>query len=276
MKRHHPHWLAVLAAAILLTMSASASCRAESRTSQRASIDETFEAGAAELIGVAGRVHVLLHEEHGIRLRAEGPKRWISDLVRRTEAGVLVVNGGPLDGSSVNVAAGPGALAETRVDSRIVKPDGDAASGGAAEDPPEIELFVPVGTPLTATATGGHWEIAALKAPLALEVVGAEVSAGAMTDARLSVRGGGDIKVAEVDGDLYADVAGSGSITVLAGVVNNLKAVITGTGSVLVQTPAEHADLAVSGDGSIEVLKVLREPKVRISGLGMVRTGYRP
>ena len=270
MKRHHPHCLTVLAAltvAIPLTMSASASCRAESRTSQRASIDETFEAGAAELIGIAGRVHVLLHEEHGIRLRAEGPKRWITDLVRRTEAGVLVVNGGSLD---------DGSPVDTRVGSRNVLTDGGAANGGAAEDPPEIELFVPVGTPLTATATGGHWEIAALRAPLALEVVGAEVSAGAMTDARLSVRGGGDIKVAEVEGDLYADVAGSGSITVLAGVVNNLKAGVAGTGSVLVQTPAERADLAVSGDGSIEVRKVLREPKVRISGLGTVRTGYRP
>ena len=123
MKCHHPHWLVVLAAAIPLTMPTSASCRAESRTSQRASIDETFEADAAELIGIAGRVHVLLHDEHGIRLRAEGPKRWISDLVRRTEAGVLVVNGGSLDGSSVNIAAGPGALAETRVDSRNAKPE---------------------------------------------------------------------------------------------------------------------------------------------------------
>jgi hypothetical protein len=267
MKRHHPHWLAVLTAAILLTMSASASCRAESRTSQRASIDETFEAGAAELIGVAGRVYVLLHDGHGIRLRAEGPKRWISDLVRRMEAGVLVVNGGSLD---------DGSPVETSVGSRNVKPDGGVASGGAAEDPPEIELFVPVGTPLTATAASGRWEIAPLKASLALEVVGAEVSAGAMTDARLSVRGGGDIKVAEVEGDLYADIAGSGSITVLSGVVNNLKAGVAGTGSVLVQAPAERADLAVSGDGSIEVLKVLREPKVRISGLGTVRTGYRP
>ena len=267
MKRPRSHRLAVLTAAFLLTISASASCQAGSRTGQRASIDETFEASAAELIAVAGRVYVRLYDGYGIRLRAEGPKRWISDLVRRTEAGVLVVNAGSLDGSQVNIAASPGA----RAGSLNVMSD-----GGPAEDPPEVELFVPPGTPLTATVAAGQWDIAALKAPLALEVAGAEVSAGAMTDARLSVRGGGDIKVAQVEGDLQADIAGSGSITVLAGSVNNLKATIMGTGSVLVQAPAERADLAVSGDGWIEVRKVRQEPKVRISGLGAVRTGYRP
>ena len=126
------------------------------------------------------------------------------------------------------------------------------------------------------TAAVGKWEIAALKAPLTLGVAGAEVSAGAMTDAHLSVRGSGDITVARVEGDLNADVAGSGNIKVLGGAVNVLKASIAGTGSVLVQAPAERADLAVSGLGSIEVQKVRQEPKVRISGLGTVRTGYRP
>jgi len=279
MIRHRSHLLAVLTAAFLLTLSSSS--WAEAGISQRASIDETFEASAAELIGVAGRVHIRLYNGHGIRLRAEGPKRWISDLVRRTEESVLVVNAGSLDGSSVNIATGPGARAETHIGSLSIMSDGGVSVGGVstsgvAEAPPEVELFVPPGTPLTVTAAVGQWEIEALKAPLTLEVAGAEVSAGAVTDARLSVRGSGDIKVARVDGDLHADVAGSGSITVLSGTVTNLKASIAGTGSVLVQAPAEHADLAVSGVGSIEVQKVRQEPKVRISGLGTVRTGYRP
>lgn len=111
---------------------------------------------------------------------------------------------------------------------------------------------------------------------LSFELVGGEVRAGAMTSARLSVRGGGEIEVARVDGDLHADIAGSGSITVLAGSVTSLKSSIAGTGSVIVQAPAERAELAVSGVGSIEVQKVRQEPKVRISGLGTVRTGYRP
>jgi hypothetical protein len=276
MKRHRSHRLAVLTAAILLTTSASAASWAASGTGQRSSIDETFEADAAELIGIAGRVHVRLHDGHGIRLKADGPKRWISDLVRRTEENVLVVNGGSLSGSSLNIATGPGARAETRIGSISILSDGGASTGGAAEDPPEVELFVPSGTPLMVTAAVGQWDIAALKAPLSLEVAGAEVSAGAMTDARLSVRGSGDIKVARVDGDLQAHVVGSGSITVLAGTVNTMKASIAGTGNVLVQAPADRADLAVSGVGSIEVQKVWQEPKVRISGLGMVRTGYRP
>jgi hypothetical protein len=284
MKPHRSHRLshglsrrvAALTATLLLILSASCQAGAGIGTSQRASIDETFEASAVELNGIAGRVHIQLHDGHGIRLRAEGPKRWINDLVRRTEERVLVMNAGSLTGSSVNIATGPGARAETRIGSLNITPNGGVSVGGMAEAPPEVELFVPQGTPLTVTAAVGKWEIAALKAPLALEVAGAEVSAGAMTDAHLSVRGSGDITVARVEGDLNADVAGSGNIKILGGAVNALKASIVGTGSVLVQAPAERADLAVSGLGSIEVQKVRQEPKVRISGLGTVRTGYRP
>lgn len=280
MNRQPPHWLAVLTAALLLTASASSSSQAGSGAIQRASIDETFEAGSAELIGVAGRVSIRLHDGHDIRLRAEGPKRWISDLVRRTEAGVLVVNAGSLSGSvggsAVTIASGPGARAETRIGSLSITSDGGVAIGGSTEAPPEVELYVPPGTPLTVTGAVGEWDIAALKAPLALELMGGKVRAGAMTSARLSVRGGGEIEIARVDGDLHADIAGSGSITVLAGAVTSLKSSIAGTGSVVVQAPAERAELAVSGVGSIEVQKVRQEPKVRISGLGTVRTGYRP
>jgi hypothetical protein len=68
MNRQPPHWLAVLTAALLLTASASTSSWAGSGAIQRASIDETFEAGAAELIGVAGRVSIRLHDGHDIRL----------------------------------------------------------------------------------------------------------------------------------------------------------------------------------------------------------------
>ena len=202
--------------------------------------------------------------------------RWISDLVRRTEAGVLVVNAGSLSGSAINIASGPGARAETRIGSLTITSEGGVAIGGSAEEPPEVELYVPTGTPLTVTAAVGEWDVAALKAPLSFELMGGEVTVGAVTSARLSVRGGGEMEVARVDGDLHADIAGSGSITVLAGSVTSLKSSIAGTGSVIVQAPAERAELAVSGVGSIEVQKVRQEPKVRISGLGTVRTGYRP
>ncbi len=133
MNRQPPHWLAVLTAALLLSASASTSSWAGSGAIQRASIDETFEAGSAELIGVAGRVSIRLHDGHDIRLRAEGPKRWISDLVRRTEAGVLVVNAGSLTGSvggsAVTIASGPGARAETRIGSLSITSDGGVAIG---------------------------------------------------------------------------------------------------------------------------------------------------
>lgn len=276
MIRQPHHWLAALSAVLLLTTSASSSSWAKSGTGQRASIDESFDASAAELIGVAGHVSIRLHDGHDIRLRAEGPKRWISDLVRRTEAGVLVVNARSLSGSAINIVSGPGARAETRIGSLTITSEGGVAIGGSAEDAPEVELYVPTGTPLTVTAAAGEWDIAALKAPLSFELIGGEVRAGAMTSARLSVRGGGEIEVARVDGDLHADIAGSGTITVLAGSVTSLKSSIAGTGSVVVQAPAERAELAVSGVGSIEVQKVRQEPKVRISGLGTVRTGYRP
>lgn len=80
-----PHqWLAAMTAVLLLTTSASS--WAGSGTGQRASIDESFDANAAELIGVAGHVSIRHHDGHDIRLRAEdrsaGSAIWSGGLKR--------------------------------------------------------------------------------------------------------------------------------------------------------------------------------------------------
>ncbi|EWY38076.1 hypothetical protein N825_15195 [Skermanella stibiiresistens SB22] len=260
-----------LAAAVLTTglvTGAAAAAR------DRASIDETFTAKAADLRGVAGHVHVRLHDGPGIRLKAEGPRSWMGELSRRTERGTLVVTAGSLSvassGSSVNIASGFGARAVSQIGGFTL------SSGDQGEDDlPEVELWVPRGTPLTATGMVGDWEIGDLKAPVRLDVSSGRVTAGAVTDGDLSVHGGGTVAVARVDGDLDADLAGAGGITVGGGKVGMLKASITGTGSIRVQAPVERADLSISGIGSIDVDRIREEPTVRVSGLGTVRTGSR-
>ena len=90
---------------------------------------------------------------------------------RVTGDGILISNGDRVV-DAVSGAAGRLALVFVTVGDHVVR-----ANEGSC-------MFVPPGTPLTATVAAGQWDIAALKAPLALEVAGAEVSAGAMTDAR--------------------------------------------------------------------------------------------
>lgn len=240
----------------------------------RTTIDESFGAGALDLRGLAARVNVRLHDSGTIRLRATGPASWIGDLSRHAEDGALVVSAGPVQGfragSAVTIATGFGARAVTRIGGLTM-----ATEGTGDGDLPEVELWVPAGTPLTATSTVGEWDIADLRAPLTIEVAAGQVAAGAVTDATVRILGSGAVTVARVDGDLGADLSGAGDITVAGGRVDMLTASIAGTGTIRVQAPAERADLAISGIGTIDADRIVRKPSVRVSGVGTVRTGFR-
>lgn len=239
----------------------------------RATIDESFGAGALDLRGVAARVNVRLHDSGTIRLRATGPASWIGDLSRHAEDGALVVSAAPVQsfraGSAVTIASGFGARAVTRIGGLTMTSE---ATGG---DPPEVELWVPAGTPLTVTGAVGEWDIADLRAPLTIEVTAGQIAVGAVTDGRVRVLGSGAVTVARVDGDLTADLSGAGDITVAGGRVDMLTASIAGTGTIRVRAPAESADLSISGIGTIDADRIARKPSVRVSGVGTVRTGFR-
>lgn len=240
----------------------------------RATIDESFGAGALDLRGLAARVHVRLHDSGTIRLRATGPASWIDDLSRYAKDGALVVTAAPVQGfgagSAVTIATGFGARAVTRVGGLTIRSEGTGDG-----DLPEVELWVPAGTPMTATGAVGEWDIADLRAPLAIEVTAGQAAAGAVTDATVRILGSGAVTVARVDGDLTADLSGAGDITVGGGRVDMLTASIAGTGTIRVQAPADRADLSISGIGTIDADRIARKPSVRVSGVGTVRTGLR-
>ena len=148
MKPHRSHWLlhglshrlAVLTAAFLLTCPVRMLGRGSEPVIEPVSM-RLSKPAPLNLTPSPARVYIRLYDGYGIRLRAEGPKRWISDLVRRTEARVLVVNAGSqrivgqYRGRSGCSGRNPHRVPGHDVERRV------------AEAPPEVELFVPPKAP---------------------------------------------------------------------------------------------------------------------------------
>lgn len=102
---------------------------------------------------------------------------------------------------------------------------------------------------------------------------GSDISAGRTKDTVLSLQGGEDIRVQEVNGSLTAQIAGSGDIRIKQGNVTTLNATVTGSGDIKFGGKAENAILTVTGSGDIQVTEVKNRPITNIVGSGDIDVG---
>jgi hypothetical protein len=118
----------------------------------------------------------------------------------------------------------------------------------------------------------GDWAVANVDGRLRVNLAGSgDLRAGTAGEARLRVAGSGDIRTKEITGPLQVEVAGSGDVWV-ASIAGDLDAKIAGSGDVTVaggQAGAMTASIAGSGDVSFD--GVAESLKARVAGSGDVR-----
>lgn len=131
---------------------------------------------------------------------------------------------------------------------------------------------VPKGTQLDLS---GAFEVATVgdtQGPLQVALQGdGDLNVGSVADTVLSLQGGGDVTIKEVNGStLTISLQGSGDVNVEGGKVNALSVTIQGSGDVSFDGHADNANLSVTGSGDIKIARVTNIPVRRTIGSGSI------
>jgi len=131
----------------------------------------------------------------------------------------------------------------------------------------DVHVVVPKGTSLDVEDMVGDAAIGDTEGDVHFDAVNSNTTIGHVRQAHLSMAGSGTIAVAQIDGDLHLDVAGSGRVK--AGSARAVHADIAGSGTADLGRIRElHLDIAGSGDFSAQ--RVDGPVKVDIMGAGSV------
>jgi hypothetical protein len=121
-------------------------------------------------------------------------------------------------------------------------------------------------------AGSGHISAGAAQS-LDADVAGSgELAVGAVAQgASVDIAGSGEVRIASLNGDLSADGAGSGSLSVQGGAINQASVDLAGSGGVDIAAPVRSLNASIVGSGSIDVAGEVGDIEADIAGSGNVR-----
>ena len=244
-------------------------------------ISQALNFAAAEALHVAGlsaHLNIETGSEPGIRLNLTGSKRQIESI--RTEAtadGLLIIKGtSPATSSTFNITNGSSTVIVSHGGTASVTIGGNGQSTVImtdSEPPLQITIRLNPTTPISISGFSGSATLAALQAPLELELISGKAELAAVSDANLSIAGSGHIALERATGKLILNLRGSGDIVVDQADLSALEVTILGAGNVRVGGQAKQAALALNGAGNIYVETVKQKPQRRVLGVGEIRIG---
>jgi len=99
-----------------------------------------------------------------------------------------------------------------------------------------------------------------------------ELAVGAVAQhADVDIAGSGTVRIASLNGDLSADGAGSGNLSVLGGAIDEANVDLAGSGDVDIAAPVRTLTVSIVGSGSLEVAAEVGSIDADIAGSGNVR-----
>jgi hypothetical protein len=107
---------------------------------------------------------------------------------------------------------------------------------------------------------------------LSADVAGAgAVSVGAVAEgADVDIAGSGSVMIASLTGDLTADAAGSGNVTIQAGAIDEANIDLAGSGDVDIAAPVRRLVVSIIGSGDVDVQAEVGDIEAEIAGSGGV------
>lgn len=97
------------------------------------------------------------------------------------------------------------------------------------------------------------------------------LSVGAVAQgANVDIAGSGEVRIASLNGDLSADGAGSGNLSVQGGAVNDANVDLAGSGDVDIMAPIRSLRVSIVGSGSLDVGGEVGDIEADIAGSGNV------
>lgn len=240
---------------------------------------EFFTGRAVDISGITANVDITVGDKLSITI--EGPEAEV-DTIKFTQLGDRLVvegsNAGSKGGlSGINVSSGHGGIFVGGAirGSHVMVSSGNvnvvSMSGGGGSSSTKVSITVPKGAEVNAQDIDGKTTIGDTEGPVQASVRGDDdFTIGKIGDATLSIQGGGDITVANVNGNLNINLQGSGDVRVKNGNVPSLSVNLMGSGDVKFGGRAKNASLSVMGSGDIDVAHVTNRPSIRTMGSGDV------
>jgi hypothetical protein len=98
-----------------------------------------------------------------------------------------------------------------------------------------------------------------------------EVNVGQVAEsADVDLAGSGAVVIASLSGDLSADAAGSGNVTVRGGALTRASIDLAGSGDVSIAAPVQTLNVSIVGSGDVDVAAAVGEVDASIAGSGEV------
>ncbi len=241
-----------------------------------------FNGRAVDINGISADVDIAVGDK--LSIMVEGAETGV-DAIRFAQSGErLIVVSNDVSGrdcrSGMNISNGRGGIFISGAirGSHVVATGGNinifSISGGKGSSSTKVSITVPRGCQVSAQNIDGKTTIGDTEGPVQASVRGdGDFSIGKIGDATLSIQGGGDISVANVNGNLNVNVQGSGDVHIKNGAVRNLSVNVMGSGDVKFGGKAENASLSVVGSGDIDVTHVTNRPSMQAIGSGDISVG---
>ena len=202
-------------------------------------------------LGIADCV-VKHYDEPGIYVDLCGPAKMIESIELTQHKSRLHISDMDLGGAGGNsVIIGSFISTSSFGDIQI---DGSPSSA-MQRDKVTINVFVPIGTTVYASSS--------TSAEILIKGVGGPVGLSASTSGRIDVEG--------ANGAIDVTASTSGKVTIDGGSIDKLKASVSTSGKVNVNSTAQKAELSASTSGRINVDRVVQMPWINESTSGRVR-----
>lgn len=228
---------------------------------------KTFVASKLSVADVDASVEVMPHSEKQIVVTITGPKSAAEAITMEQDGDEVSIKGaGGGDGGGNVVISGGSVVIGGSVSFGSIRTNHISIST-SDEPQTKVSVRVPEGASVNVSGVSGATNIGDTRGQLVLNQQGqSKARVGKVRAAQLFASGQSEIRVAEVQENLTANVSGQSEINVRGGKVGNLVATTSGQSEFTYEGAAVDATLTASGQSEIEVEHVINKPVRSRSG----------
>lgn len=243
---------------------------------EKSSFTKSFSASSLEVRDVEADVEIQPCSGSEMVVTIEGKKSGVEGIQTALQGNRLVLSGKSSGrrGSGANVViSGGGSISISGSGVNIVA-GRSVVMGGKHEADVKVRVQVPVGSGVQVAGVQGNVQVGDTDGSFVGNLLGdTDMTVGKVRDTQLSLQGSGDVRVAEVNGNLTMNIQGSGDINVSRGTVPILNVSVMGSGDADFGGTATDANLSVMGSGDIDVHHVKNRPNRSQMGSGDIDVG---
>lgn len=272
-----PLLLGALASIIGLAGILAANAAETAAAPETRSVERSFTADTVELRNLSATLRVETHDGDTVKFFAAGPAKEIDALRTELAGNTLLIEAPdrPHAGNVSNVVHVENNVVINRGGNSTVIIGGVPAHATETTEPIDVRLLLPRSAPITIRGFAGTTNVAAMTAPVELELLAGDATFRRLAEARLSIAGGAGIEIARAEGALDLTIDGAGDVIVHDAAIPSLTLETNGTATVIVDGRVETAEMALNGIADIRIAHVEAEPLVEANGLVTIEIGNR-